>query len=107
MYKLPIFSAMKMDSDEEVVGVAYEDKKEKCIYISNDAQNLYTSAFKIEKSTLKISFDDGKSFIKLSDLEMLTCTDFELKYTDMKMRDKKLSQPSNGSIFTLITDKGR
>lgn len=43
MYKLPIFSAKKMDSDEEVVGVAYEDKKEKCIYISNDAQNLYTS----------------------------------------------------------------
>lgn len=74
MIKLPIFSAIKMDSDEEIVGVAYEDKKEKCIYISNDTQNLYSSAFKIKESTLKISFNEGKSFIKLSDLEMHTCT---------------------------------
>lgn len=69
MIKLPIFSAIKMDSDEEIIGVAYEDKEEKCIYISNDTQNLYSSAFKIKESTLKISFNEGKSFIKLSDLE--------------------------------------
>lgn len=70
MKKLPIFSAKKIASDEEVIGVAYEDKNEKCIYISNDTQNLYSSAFKIDTSTLKISFDNGKSFFELDCIEL-------------------------------------
>lgn len=61
----------------------------------------------IDIETLKISFDNGKSFIKVSELETHQCTDFELKYMDMKMRNKAISQPPNGSIFTVIADKGR
>ena len=105
---IPIFSANKIESDDIIIGYLIENeqgffiiKKMTVLPISN---KLYTQ---IDVETLKISFDNGKSFIKLSDLEIHTCTDFELKYSDMKMRARKEVQPSNGSIFTIITDKGR
>lgn len=63
--------------------------------------------FEVNIETMQISFDSGKSFIKLSDLEVHTCTDFKLEYTNMQMNTRKDVQPPNGSIFIIITDKGR
>jgi len=111
---LPICSAEKINSDEFVTGYYIKttnvkqlmDKDEQTfIHLIVDSWNLIHEEIKPE--TLKISFDFGKNFIKLSDLEIHTCTDFELKYQDMKMRAKKEVQPANGSIFTVITNKGR
>ena len=105
---IPIFSANKIESDDIIIGYLIENeqgffiiKKMTVLPISN---KLYTQ---IDAETLKISFDNGKSFIKLSDLEVHTCTDFKLGYTNMQMNTRKEVQPPNGSIFTIITDKGR
>lgn len=100
---IPIYKAKKIDSDEYVVGYYLFDSVRHFLLV--DRGNLVQT--QIDPTTLAISFDDSKSFIKLSDLEIHTCTDFELKYSDMKMRDRKEVQPPNGSIFTVITDKGR
>jgi len=62
---------------------------------------------KIDPSTLLMSFNNGKSWLKLSDLEVHTCTDFDLTYSDMKYKSKYINQPPNGSIFTIVTDKRR
>ena len=105
---IPIFSANKIESDDIIIGYLIENeqgffiiKKMTVLPISN---KLYTQ---IDVETLKISFDNGKSFIKLSDLEVHTCTDFKLEYTNMQMNNRKDVQPPNGNIFTIITDKGR
>jgi len=101
---LPIYRAKKINSDEYVVGYITPTKDGKKFLIG--VIEIW-KCFECDKTTLEISFDNEKSFIKLSNLEMHTCTDFELKYSDMKMREKKEIQPANGSIFTVITDKGR
>lgn len=111
---LPICSAEKVDNDEIITGYYVKttnvkqlmDKNEPTfIHLIVDNWNLIHEEIKPE--TLKISFDNGKSFIKLNDLEVHICTDFGLTYSDMKMRTKREIQPANGSIFTIITDKGR
>lgn len=98
---VPIYRAKKIDSDEYAQGF-YEGWENKHFIIISPKEY-----FKINITTLEISFDNGKSFIKLCDLEIHTCTDFDLKYTDMKMRNRQEKQPPNGNIFTIITDKGR
>lgn len=104
MINIPIYRAKKIDSDEYVIGMLTKRVFTSYLLIRND---ITTKLSKIDPTTLAISFDNSKSFIKLSDLEIHTCTDFELKYTDMKMRDRKKIQSPNGNIFTIITDKGR
>lgn len=103
---IPIFSANKIQSDDIIVGYCYQPT-----HFIDDGLNIIChttyETFKVDKETLKISFDCGKSFIKLSDLEVHTCTDFKLEYTNMQMNNRKDVQPPNGSIFTIITDKGR
>lgn len=116
MTNIPIYRAKKEYDGEYIEFKTYfeEDGKYRAIikWAKEDIQGwidpVYVPlTFRIDPTTLAISFDNGKSFIKLSDLEIHTCTDFELKYTNMKMRDCKELQPPNGSIFTVITDKGR
>ena len=114
---IPIFSGEKIDTSENIIGFLVYDKIEQSYFITQDSTMIYNKSVgkelrtifnnKVEYTTLKISFDDGKSFIKLSDLEVHTCTDFKLEYLDMRMRPRKEFQPANGSIFTVITDKGR
>lgn len=131
MTNIPIYRAKKQNSDKYAEGYYFhqewtgdypnedaEEREEKikhfiCGFTTHDIWDDEEGHFKfmgineIDPTTLEISFDNGKSFIKLSDLEIHTCTDFELKYTNMKMRDCKELQPPNGSIFTVVTDKGR
>lgn len=105
--EIPIYKAEVLDKNwgvESINGYLTNDKMGH-FYIENIEQNLCSKEIDIE--TLKISFDTGKSFIKLSDLEVHICTDFGLTYSDMNMRTKKEIQPANGSIFTVITDKGK
>lgn len=114
MINLPIYRAKKIDSDEYVEGYfvkatnlrqLMDEDEPTFVYKIVDSWELICE--EIDPTTLAISFDGGKSFLKLSDLEIHTCTDFELKYTNMKMRNCKEVQPPNGNIFTVITDKGR
>lgn len=112
---IPIYRAKKIDSDEYVIGFyssAYDIHHYVITHLGVDTKTstvyqMSTDIHKIDPTTLAISFDNGKSFIKLGDLEIHTCTDFDLKYTDMKMRNRQEKQPPNGNIFTIITDKGR
>lgn len=101
---LPIYRAKKINSEDYTEGMLRKLYVDIVRYYLEDEEY---GCNEIDKTTLAISFDNGKSFIKLSDLEIHTCTDFKLKYSDMKMRDKKVIQPPNGSIFTIIADKGR
>lgn len=48
-----------------------------------------------------------EEYFEVAELEIYTCTDFELNFTDMKKRSKTVKQPINGNIFTIIVDKGR
>ena len=102
MIKPPLYSSNKIDSDEIIIG--YLKNPDNIMTIRDD--NVLVEVG-IDRTNLSISFDNGKSFIKLSDLEVHTCTDFKLEYTNMKMNKRKDVQPPNGSIFTIITDKGR
>ena len=116
---IPIFSAKKIHSDEDVFGIGIDGNfliekvclsrnEDKTIRKQEDGDYEYKAIYHhIDSTTLKISFDNGKSFVKLSDLEVHTCTDFKLEYTNMKMHTRKEVQPPNGNIFTIITDKGR
>lgn len=116
---IPIFSAKKIHSDEDVFGIGIDGNfliekvclsrnEDKTIRKQEDGDYEYKAIYHhIDSTTLKISFDISKSFIKLSDLEVHTCTDFGLTYSDMKMRTRREIQPANGTIFTVITDKGR
>ena len=114
---IPIFSGEKIDTSENIIGFLVYDKIEQSYFITQDSTMIYNKSVgdelrtifnnKVEYTTLKISFDGGKSFIKLSDLEVHTCTDFKLEYTNMQMNNRKDVQPLNGNIFTVITDKGR
>lgn len=105
--KIPIYKAEVLDKNwgvENISGYLTNDNMGH-YYIENIEQGLCSK--EIDAETLEISFDSGKSFIKLNDLEVHTCTDFKLEYTNMKMNKRKDTQPPNGSIFTIITDKGR
>lgn len=106
--KIPLYRATKIDSDEIVIGDYCNGFIIVSVLVDTDLRIFkIQEGYQIDPTTLGISFDDGKSFIRLSDLEFHTCTDFVLTYSDMKMRTKKETQPANGSIFTVITDKGR
>jgi len=107
MINLPLCRAKKIDSDEWVEGWYYKSVGGfHCMcYYDKDLEIDWED--KIDPSTLLISFNNGKSWLRLKDLEVHTCTDFDLTYSDMKYRSKYINQPPNGSIFTIVTDKGR
>lgn len=105
--EIPIYKAEVLDKNwgvENISGYLTNDNMGH-FYIENIEQRLCSKEIDIE--TLEISFDSGKSFIKLGNLEVHICTDFGLTYSDMKMRIKREIQPANGSIFTIITEKGK
>jgi hypothetical protein len=105
---IPIYRAKKIDSEEYVEGYLIPTVENSCYLTTKINRSIdHPTYVKVDPSTLQISFDNSKSWIKLSDIAIHTCTDFNLQYSDMKMRTKKEIQPPNGSIFTIITDKGR
>ena len=110
MTQIPIYKAKKIDSDEWVEGFLFHSyvkawNSHEYTIIEKGKGNMLRN--RIDSSTLTISFNSGKSWIKLSDIEMVECTDFKIQFNDMKYRSQGITQPPNGSIFTIITDKGR
>jgi len=79
---IPMYRAKRIDSNEWVEGYLFIiwDK----YYILWGTTNNIPNQIEINPSTLAISFNNGKSWLKLEDLEVYTCTDFDLKYNDMK-----------------------
>lgn len=109
---IPIHRGRKLDSDEWIEGLYLGNRDVHVIATSYSpdstdswGEQVYTT--KVDPDTLQISFDDGKSWLILADLEVYTSLDFRFEYMDTKLRKKKIIQPANGSIFTVITDKGR
>lgn len=109
---MPIYKADRQDGLGEITGylIPQDDSDTFAIVSGFNLSFVYglVCPNNIYKETLQVSFDNGKSFIKLSDLEVHTCTDFKLEYLDIRMRHRKEVQPANNArIFTVITDKGR
>ena len=106
----PIYRAKKIDSDEYAVGCLNIWEQNGELYYSIMEIGKYPSPFNnihmIDQSTLSISFDDGKSFLKLSDLDIKTCKTFDMVYDCEKNRQHREKQMGTGKIYTIITDKG-
>ena len=107
---IPIFRAKKMDSNEYAIGCMNVWEQNGNLYYSIIEIGIYPSPFNnihiIDPTTLSISFDDGKSFIKTSDLEVKTCVTYDLVYICEKNRQHRKRQMGTGKIYTIITDKG-
>ena len=116
---IPIYRAKKIYSDEYIIGniitiqninyIQYEieDKYDLLSFENGDLEfDDICEIYPIDQSTLEISFDNGKSFIKTSGLEVKTCVTYDLVYICEKNRQHREKQMGTGKIYTIITDKG-
>jgi len=101
MINLPLYKAETLETEELATGWLF--KRWDKLFIRVDDKTSY----QVNNENIFISLDNGNSWLRLKDLEVHTCTDFDLTYSDMKYRSKYINQPPNGSIFTIVTDKGR
>lgn len=73
-FGIPLFKAKIVDKDEKIIGFLIDEDKirinEKCFTTQMSAIQLAKDIkwFKIDPSTLEISFDNGKSWEKLTEV---------------------------------------
>ncbi len=98
---IPIYKAETIEDGDFEFGLLRDKRQTDGTLIS------YTiNGYSIDIETLHISFNDGKSWVCVNDLEIYECVDFHLKASGVRYKHD-IKQPPNGSIFTIITDKGR